>query len=155
MGPRTAAALAVLALSVASCGSPDAQSADDDAGPATAGEPARVELDVFSGRPNPAWTLSADDDAALRGRLAALPAAPAAELHNDLGYRGLVVTLSEAGTPRVVRIQRGHVKADGAQPADRADEGRALERWVLETGKDDVEPSVYAIAVKDPDAPSS
>lgn len=146
------ALLAALVIPLASCGTPEVSAVAEV--PAGAGvEAARVELDVFSGRPNPTWTLTDVDDAALRQRLRALPAAAPATLHSDLGYRGLIVHLQEADASRVVRIQRGHVRTEGPAPApDRADAGRALERWLLETGRGDLEPAVYEAAASDPPA---
>ncbi len=49
----------------------------------------QVEIDLFSGRPNPVWDLTAAEVPALRARLEALPAAAPATLPDRLGYRGL------------------------------------------------------------------
>ena len=143
------ACAAALALPALACGSSPAP-------PVAA--PAQVELDIFSGRPNPTWTLSDADDADLRARLAALPSASAATLHSDLGYRGLIVRLADPAGPQVVRIQRGHVQADGAEPpaeGNRADSGRSLERWLLGTGRSGLEPGLYDIALQDKGPPLS
>ena len=64
-----------------------------------------IEMDIFSGRPNPVWTLTADEGAALARLVAHLPPA-AAPAQVDLGYRGFVVsgdsaTLGVAGDMRV------------------------------------------------------
>lgn len=51
----------------------------------------RVELDIFSGRPNPVWELDAPGSTALMTRLASLSEhAPLAVELPDLGYRGFV-----------------------------------------------------------------
>ena len=47
-----------------------------------------VELDVFSGRPNPRWQLSAEEGADLENRLGGLPQTDPAEIPAPLGYRG-------------------------------------------------------------------
>lgn len=105
----------------------------------------RVELDIYSGRPNPAWTLTAEQEGDFRGLLARLRAAGFAHRGDGepppaLGYRGLVVT--------------GLAAADGRRPAAGdavlvrgvvvlwrdagllvADPDRAAERFLARTGR--------------------
>ena len=57
-----------------------------DPGPAT-----EVELDAFSGRPNPRWTLAGNEENELWNRIASLPPAPAQQEPEHLGYRGFVL----------------------------------------------------------------
>ncbi|HXQ68328.1 MAG TPA: hypothetical protein VN980_17295 [Alphaproteobacteria bacterium] len=96
-----------------------------------------VTLDIFSGRPNPRWTLDSAAASSLFKRLAALVTESGSRLEPPgLGYRGLLVE-SEDG-PRIetpIRIYRGTVYRGIARLAD---PGRALERWLLATGKDAV-----------------
>lgn len=88
----------------------------------------RVEIDIFSGRPNPAWTLSAAEAAALARLLAQLPpgAAPKAV---GLGYRGFVVSDGSGGTTRVFAatvtsaVGQHHADANGA------------ERWLFDNAR--------------------
>ena len=59
----------------------------------------RVEADLFSGRPNPAWTLSSGEATELARRLEKVEArrgepAPVGAAGPGLGYRGLVVSPS-------------------------------------------------------------
>ena len=97
---------------------------------------ATVEVDILSGAPNPAWTLSEADAAALLARLAELPAAPARARPGGLGYRGIVVRLTEA-PERVVHIHGGLVESsDGRSSAFLRDPDRSLERWLVGTGRD-------------------
>lgn len=105
----------------------------------------RVEADVFSGRPNPRWTLDAAGARELARRLAELPAAPAEPAWEGLGYRGLVVTgLSEA-CPEV-RLHGGRVRGECADgPRAWTDAGRALERWLLATGEGRMEPATMEL----------
>jgi hypothetical protein len=66
-----------------------------------------VELDVFSGRPNPRWTLPAELADTLRTELAErLPAEP--QTAPGLGYRGFVITnLGQVGgIPQRLRAYR-------------------------------------------------
>lgn len=68
-------------------------------------EPMEVELDAFSGRSNPTWTLPADKAARVRDALARLPATDAAPRPEGLGYRGFVIR--HAGTE--ARVYRGMI----------------------------------------------
>jgi hypothetical protein len=98
---------------------------------------ATVELDVFSGRSNPTWVLSDEQVATLATQLASLPSRAASSLANNLGYRGFVVELDQAGNPVTVRIQNELVEVVG--PSGRSyfqDDDRALERWMLNSGRD-------------------
>lgn len=102
----------------------------------------RVELDVFSGRPNPTWSLSPEQADELMHRLHDLPSAnPAAEnLPGGLGYRGLVIFgVDGPGTP--LRIVSGIVISDRKY---RLDPGRSLEQWLLVTGRGHVEPQLLS-----------
>jgi hypothetical protein len=129
--------LAALALACAACGtSAVAASAPDPA----AGAPATVEVDVFSGRPNPTWTLSTTERADLRERLADLPAADPAAFSSNLGYRGFLVTAADLGT---VTVQRGTVRV--GDDRHYRDPNRELERWLLSTGEDELEPGVAEV----------
>lgn len=95
-----------------------------------------VELDVFSGRPNPAWALTSAEAEEFERRLAALPRSPARELSTGLGYRGLVVRVEDDAGTRLIRVQSGCVEIAAAGSTVYAiDEGRALERWLIGTGR--------------------
>ena len=50
-----------------------------------------VELDIFSGMPNPTWTLTNAEADNFVKQLAALPRTSARELSGNLGYRGFIV----------------------------------------------------------------
>ena len=85
-----------------------------------------VELDIFSGRPNPVWRL--DDRAAgeVRRRLAALSPSPArAADPPGLGYRGFTCT-DAADTWRAFH---GIVSS---RKVALADPGKTIERFLLE-----------------------
>jgi hypothetical protein len=74
-----------------------------------------VELDVFSGRPNPRWELDEERSEELRRLEARLaPARQAAPEPPGLGYRGFVY----AGADGQVRAYRGYVKTPQAVLAD-------------------------------------
>ncbi|MCE7002417.1 hypothetical protein LWC34_06160 [Kibdelosporangium philippinense] len=105
-------------------------------------EEARVELDIFSGRPNPTWSLSAADTAILNGKLAALPPATPSPLANPLGYRGFIVRLKQA----TVTVQNGTVWTKrGSELAHHRDPDRAVERWLLNTGRPFLDDEVFTV----------
>lgn len=109
-----------------------------------------VELDVFSGRPNPAWALTSAEAEELERRLAALPRSPERELSTRLGYRGLLVRLEDGTGARMLRVQSGGVEIAAAGSTVYArDEGRALERWLIATGGTRVPDDVAAIVARE------
>ncbi len=97
---------------------------------------AEVELDVFSGRPNPVWSLSESEKSRLLELLSRLPSGEVRELPEPLGYRGFAVTLTHADA-RVteIRVYKGEVQVEAAGAVTAlADPGRTLERWLSTTG---------------------
>lgn len=81
----------------------------------------RVEIDVFSGRPNPTWELAPGPTAALLQKISVLSVAAKPVPPPGLGYRGFVlyaddstirvlqglVTIEQDGNARVYADQRG------------------------------------------------
>ena len=53
--------------------------------------PVEIELDAFSGRPNPKWTASPERAASVSRALSSLSAAQARPEPDHLGYRGFIV----------------------------------------------------------------
>lgn len=96
--------------------------------------PVTVIVDIFSGVPNPQWTIAGDLLVQLKLMLAQL-----AHFHGGLvpeppglGYRGIVLQFSpDEGIAGSSRVFGGYVV--GSREAF-VDTGRALERWLLETG---------------------
>jgi hypothetical protein len=100
----------------------------------------QVELDAFSGRPNPRWELSSEQAAEYSARFRALRPAPSPASSSDaLGYRGFIVRTNGDE----VRFYRGiaSVQRSGQQEVF-ADPGRALEHWLLETARPHVDAAV-------------
>jgi len=98
-----------------------------------------VTLDVFSGRPNPEWTLTPAMAADLSSRLGTLEATNETPKPFDgLGYRGMRVELHEqAGTTAVLNISHGYATLDqGGQHSRYSDPGRQLESWLTNTGSE-------------------
>ena len=107
------------------------------AAPVPARWTAQVELDVFSGRPNPSWALSdAETDTFMLMAAALSPTAEQA-YPGRLGYRGLGVTLRAASGGEVIWRVWDHVaqRTSGATSAYYADPEQALQKWLLQAGK--------------------
>lgn len=94
----------------------------------------RIELDIFSGRPNPSWVADADASEAMERWLNLLPpadtwvAAPAAA--DELGYRGFILLREDdAGTPPTrLRVFRGRVFDEHRS----CNEPAGFEPWLIE-----------------------
>ena len=97
-----------------------------------------VTLDLFSGRVNPAWSLSAAEEQEWRRLWEALsiPAAPPSL--PALGYRGCVVRHD----PGEARVFHGVVTALDATWLDR---DRHIERWLLEIGERHLPPDLHSL----------
>jgi len=108
-----------------------------------------VELDIFSGMPNPTWALSADDSDGLMRQVAALPQTGARELAGNLGYRGFIVRCTDGASMRTVRVQRGLVETENSKTVHARDEGRRLERWLLKTGEHHLSPEIFTVVERD------
>jgi hypothetical protein len=95
----------------------------------------QVELDIYSGRPNPRWVLNAQEHSTLIQQLGRLLPTQTGEPRLNLGYRGLIVTALEgdmAGFQEIV-CSGGLVLGDSTQKF--SDPDRSLERWLLQTGR--------------------
>lgn len=107
----------------------------------------QVELDMFSGRPNPQWNLTPEENAELNRLLQTLPKDKTGKASiPGLGYRGFIVTATEdkvEGCTEVF-IFREYVTAKcSGELLQFADKDRTLERWLLQTGRGRLEDSLY------------
>ncbi|MGW0518519.1 hypothetical protein [Crossiella sp. NPDC003009] len=93
-----------------------------------------VEVDLYSGRPNPRFRLDPATGTELLRRLAGLDPAPAPDTRPDpLGYRGLRVEPGSAGAPIAEVVIAGGavlVRERGGRELWLVDRGRELERWL-------------------------
>jgi photosystem II stability/assembly factor-like uncharacterized protein len=111
-----------------------------------------VTLGIYSGRPDPAWTLTVEQAAAVDGMLAALPDGTGTPPVGGLGYHGFTITRPAS----VVVAYQGAVASPGDGPrAMKADPARSVERCLLETSRSHVTPDEYAIAELAISAPSA
>ena len=102
---------------------------------------ADVELDIFSGRPNPTWTLTDAQTASLLEMVDGLAQTESDARSGNLGYRGMIVRLRGAKVREIV-VHAGVAAVNGGRYAD-AD--RHVERWLLETGRPFLDASIYDI----------
>jgi hypothetical protein len=89
----------------------------------------RVELDIYSGRPNPAWDTSPAQTAAIKAAVMRLPAKAGAEQEPvvGLGYRGF--RLTEPDRDWQLRVYHSTVvEDDGVHTIIRCDPDATLER---------------------------
>ncbi len=104
-----------------------------------------VEMDAFSGRPNPSWELDAEEAEQVARLVAPLTALAAPEeLPTGLGYRGFhLVGLRGADELVVWRevVQNLH---DGGVSQWR-DPERSLEQFLLKSAQPHVDSSLYAV----------
>jgi hypothetical protein len=110
-----------------------------------------VELDAFSGRPNPRWELTGPQAAEILARLRALPPLPDRPAGADgLGYRGFVLRATDGSLDGYdeVRLHRGIVLTRrGDRTEAFSDPERTLERQLLVTARGHVpEPVLQYIA---------
>jgi hypothetical protein len=104
-----------------------------------------VTLDVFSGRPNPTWSLAEGTTVEFLRRLHALDVSKVgAREFEDLGYRAVSAEFQDQtkGTV-VVKASRGIVTLDQAgQRFHYLDAGRQFELWLVNTGAAHITPDV-------------
>ena len=114
--------------------------------------PARceVELDIFSGMPNPTWTLTnAEGDSFLK-QLASLPRTSPRVFSGNLGYRGFIVQCTQGANTKLIRVQNGTVHSlQGVTDVYALDENRQLERWLISTGRPHLEDDLFQIAQRE------
>lgn len=106
---------------------------------------ATVTLDVYSGKPNPSWQLSATHTAELELRLRALqPTTQEVKEFDGLGYRAVSVVIVRSEAARVeVTASRGMVTIrESGQTRRYTDTGSGLEAWLANTGADTVSPEL-------------
>lgn len=122
-----------------------AMNATDTSPAASIPATANVTLEVYSGRPDPTWSL---DDAlikTLRERVAALKAAaPDTPAYEGLGYRGIRVAMTGSDPLRAVAASRGIVTVErGTEKLRLVDSGRAIELWLVRSGEKTLTPTLF------------
>jgi hypothetical protein len=113
-----------------------------------------VEVDLYSGRENPRYTLGPRTVQELARRLEVLPAVSGAvSAREGLGYRGLHLIAVASETPAAdIRVSNGVViLRDERSGAERrlGDPRRELERWLIDVGADELGPDLMAVLTAD------
>jgi hypothetical protein len=108
----------------------------------------QIEVNLFSGSPNPRWTVTSEEASEFLRRVQALPESGKEQSVSDrLGYSGLIVTdLAPQAGYRQIEVFEGLVTIiDEFDESDESDEsnipstqfldpGRGLEQWLFQTG---------------------
>ena len=100
-------------------------------------QPVTVELDVYSGRPNPTWTLTAQEVAELTLRLQKLATLPTVPSVGNLGYRGFLLHNpgNAPGIGAEVRVYNGVVIITDQGRTSAYKDSHALEQWLIEQAR--------------------
>ena len=108
---------------------------------ATVAFPVDVTLGIYSGRPDPTWSLTGGQAAGLEQLLAALPGGTDTPPVGGLGYHGFTIE-----RPRSTLIAyQGVVAPPGEGPRTvKADPTRSVERYLLETSRSHLTAVEYA-----------
>jgi len=113
--------------------------------PITAASNVVVTLDVFSGRPNPTWTLADGLPVEFLRRLQSLDVSKAVPRDSkDLGYRAVSAEfLDQTKGAVTVKASQGVVTLDrGGQQSHYVDAGRQFELWLVNTGAAHLTPDI-------------
>ena len=109
-----------------------------------------VELDIFSGMPNPTWILTSDEADRFVKQVAVLQPIAARERSGNLGYRGFIVHVTHGAHTQSIRIQTGIVEISKAGTSSFADDrDRRLERWLLNTGRPHLKNEIFQIVERE------
>jgi hypothetical protein len=111
--------------------------------PPTGPPVAVVTLGIYSGRPDPSWSLTSAEAATLDAMLTGLVEMTDTPALGGLGYHGFTIT-----TPtRTFVAYRGAIAPPGSGArAMKVDPARSVERFLLETSRAHVTPEEFATA---------
>jgi hypothetical protein len=96
-----------------------------------------IELDVFSGRPNPSWKLNPSESGELIKDLSPLPEADKnkTDFFDGLGYRGFIISVFDELKPtsqRVIyRVYKGFILSNDKVFSDK----NSVEKKLMEQGR--------------------
>ena len=109
-----------------------------------------VELDIFSGMPNPTWVLMNEEADSFLKQIAAAPRTSPRELAGNLGYRGFIVKVDRGAGAESIHVQNGVIHISGGGPDVYAGDGKpALERWLLNTGRPHLKSELFQVAERE------
>ena len=138
-----ASAMPSVTSACGSLASPNPASSPSMSGSAAATGPVVVTLGIYSGVPDPAWTLTVDEAAGVDAALAALPDGTGTPPVGGLGYHGFTIT--RPGSTLVAYGGAVAPPGDGLR-AMKTDPAQSIERCLLEMSRSHVTPDEYAVA---------
>jgi hypothetical protein len=105
--------------------------------PSPTTQPVQVELDVYSGRPNPTWTLSTQETSELLQRLQGLTTLLSVSTVGHLGYRGFLLHNpgSLSGIGAQVRVFHGIIIITDQGRTSTYKDSHGLEQWLIEQAR--------------------
>jgi hypothetical protein len=110
--------------------------------------PLQIELEVYSGRPNPVWNLDPKETAIFLSRLENVTrATDVTSTPERLGYRGFILKpVGEFGHDwEELSVGFGVIRErKGLKVKYALDEGRVLERWLLESARGKISKDLFA-----------
>jgi hypothetical protein len=103
-----------------------------------------VELNIFSGMPNPEWNLSTNQVSELLTKISSLNFTERSPVDKGLGYNGFTILRTEKSAdsqwPKRIEVKDGiiYVYYDDARYAHLIDPERTIELWLLNTAPNSV-----------------
>lgn len=96
-----------------------------------------VSLGIYSGRPDPSWSLTEQESAEFGRLLGSLPSTVGEPPEGGLGYHGFFLTPSSIGQPGWTLVAfRGAIAAPGSGSRPYlVDRDRTVERYLLDSGR--------------------
>jgi hypothetical protein len=94
------------------------------------GATATIQIDVFSGRPNPSWTLGDASARELLSKLKSTGITTPVPMPDGLGFRGFRVTVSDGSRDREFHVFGSRIQEGRQSYLDR---DRSVERFVVST----------------------
>jgi hypothetical protein len=104
----------------------------------------QVEAIVFSGRANPRWSLTAQEQARVHDLLVQAAPGEGQTVEGQLGYTGFNLTFQTTTERIMLWVYDGVIRYDDSKRvAFYQDDRRGLERFLLETSQPHIDPIVY------------
>ena len=115
--------------------------------------PLQIELEVYSGRPNPVWNLDSKETGILLSQLEKLSQVPDATPPTErLGYRGFLIK-PVGGTRRnweELSVGFGVIsERQGLKVKYALDKARVLERWLLESARGKISEDLFSYVLSE------
>jgi hypothetical protein len=97
-----------------------------------------IEIDVFSGRPNPTFDIGTPESEELEKLMTELPQVDANPPEPGLGYRGFIIHPNRgkvAELPAPVRVYGGYVVVEGGTRRTVYRDTKSIEQWLKQKAK--------------------